>query len=580
MNIATEVDTLKNQFDSNKRPLTFKAQELAFLKANKIVKSLQSHEEYKYLCSFFDSKLVELYFFKSIFESILYLQQLSLLNPNGLKTKREILLNNQNSYLKEKFVYQFFPEFKDKLKFKKKYFFFKKTKNLLIIIKKNFFFNKRIISKNILKTKNNFGIAAQNGVKETDGDLSNLKYSSLDKTSIIIYFETLRNLKSLGGKKYLDYLNKNKYNYVVAETIDFKVDIKWLKNIKKFIKKLKNEDYFKYTFIRITDDLIDEVIKWYAFFKYFNIKLNLDGQNSSKSIITKQIALKLNDGFSIHFQRSYPSILKSQLSAHHPVDYLFCWGLHSKYLWKKSYNYLDKIIIVGKLWDINSKQILDKNLKDFLVPNNGNYYLLILDTNHSTHNFSLFDNYSRNNQFIETSEMDKFYTSLINLHHSSDKLKILIKTKKRKLLENLKVYSHLSKNNNIKKKIFIIDNNNFELLQIKQHISLSVSICFYSPSIFFESIACNIRSVCYDYSKIFDEEKRSFKSDFNSKNIYKNLELLVEDIKKDLNKKLMNKKSILGYWKHETRKEIINSIEETGFKKAYQIIDEKFNNIK
>ena len=42
----------------------------------------------------------------------------------------------------------------------------------------------------------------------------------------------------------------------------------------------------------------------------------------------------------------------------------------------------------------------------------------------------------------------------------------------------------------------------------------------------------------------------------------------------------MNKKSILGYWKHETRKEIINSIEETGFKKAYQIIDEKFNNIK
>ena len=41
----------------------------------------------------------------------------------------------------------------------------------------------------------------------------------------------------------------------------------------------------------------------------------------------------------------------------------------------------------------------------------------------------------------------------------------------------------------------------------------------------------------------------------------------------------MNKKSILGYWKHETRKEIINSIEETGFKKAYQIIDEKLNNI-
>ena len=104
--------------------------------------------------------------------------------------------------------------------------------------------------------------------------------------------------------------------------------------------------------------------------------------------------------------------------------------MHSQYLWKKSYNYLDKIIIVGKLWDINSKQILDKNLKDLLVPNNGNYFLLILDTNHSTHNFSLFDNYTRNNQFIETSEMDKFYTSLINLHHNSDKLKILIKTKK------------------------------------------------------------------------------------------------------------------------------------------------------
>ena len=56
-----------------------------------------------------------------------------------------------------------------------------------------------------------------------------------------------------------------------------------------------------------------------------------------------------------------------------------------------------KIIIVGKLWDINSKQILDKNLKDFLVPNNGNYFLLILDTNHSTHNFSLFD---RSNELL------------------------------------------------------------------------------------------------------------------------------------------------------------------------------------
>ena len=123
MNIAKEVDNLKNQFDSNKRPLTFKAQELAYLKTNKIVKLFKSHKEYKYLCSFFNSKLVELYFFKSIFESILYLQQLSLLNPNGFETKRKILLNNQNSYLKEELVYKFFPEFKDKLIFKKKYFF-------------------------------------------------------------------------------------------------------------------------------------------------------------------------------------------------------------------------------------------------------------------------------------------------------------------------------------------------------------------------------------------------------------------------------------------------------------------------
>ena len=578
MDKATEVDTLKNQFDSNKRPLTFKAQELAYLKTNKIVKLFKSHEEYKYLCSFFDSKLVELYFFKSIFESILYLQQLSLLNPNGFKTKRKILLNNQNSYLKEKLVYEFFPEFKDKLIFKKKYFFLKKIKSLLIFAKKNFLYKKKIISQNIPEKKNKLGIATQNGFRETDGDLSHLKYSSLDKSSIIIYFDTLHKLKSLGGKKYLDYLNKNKYNYVVLETIDFKVDIDWLKNVKKSIKKYNN-NYFRYTFIKITDDLIDEITKYYVFFKHFKIKFNFDSEPGTKSIITKQIALKLNNGFSFHLQRSYPSILKSQCAAHHPVDYLFCWGLHSHYLWKKSYNYINKIIIVGKLWEINSRKILDKNLNKFLVPNNGNYYLLIFDTNHSTHNFSFFDNYSRNNQFVETLEMDKFYSSLINLLHSSDKLKILIKTKKKKVLENLKVYNYLSENKNIKKNIFIIDNDNFELLQIKQYISLSVSICFYSPSVFFESIACNIRSVCYDYSNIFYEEKKSFKSDFNSKNIYKNLEILIEDIKKDLNKKLINKKSLLGYWKHETRKEIVNNIEENGFKRVYQIIDDKFNNV-
>lgn len=575
MNIAKEVDNLKNQFDSNKRPLTFKAQELAYLKTNKIVKLFKSHKEYKYLCSFFNSKLVELYFFKSIFESILYLQQLSLLNPNGFETKRKILLNNQNSYLKEELVYKFFPEFKDKLIFKKKYFFLKKIKSLLIFAKKKFLFKKKIISQNIPEKKNKLGIATQNGVRETDGDLSHLKYSSLDKSSIIIYFETLHKLKSLGGKKYLDYLNENKFNYVVLETIDFNIDVNWLKNIKKSIKKYNNKNYFKYTLIKITDDLIDEVIKYYVFFKYFKIKINFDSEPGTKSIITKQIALKLNNGFSFHLQRSYPSILKSQLAAHHPVDYLFCWGSHSHYLWKKSYNYINKIIIVGKLWEINSTKTLDKNLNKFLDQNNGNYLLLIFDTNHSTHNFSFFDNYSRNNQFVETSEMDRFYSSLINLLHSSDKLKILIKTKKKKILENLKVYNYLSKNKNI----FIIDNDNFELLQIKQYISLSVSICFYSPSVFFESIACNIRSVCYDYSNIFNEEKKSFKSNFNSKNIYENLETLIEDIKKDLNRKSINKKSLLGYWKHETRKEIVNNIEETGFKKVYQTIDNKLKNI-
>ena len=118
MKINSKVDSLKNQFASNKKPLAIIAQELAYLKARKITNLLKSYGEYNLLGSFFDRKLIELYFFKSIFESILHLQQLSLLNPNGFKTKRKILLNSQNSYLNEELVYQFFPEFKDKSKIK------------------------------------------------------------------------------------------------------------------------------------------------------------------------------------------------------------------------------------------------------------------------------------------------------------------------------------------------------------------------------------------------------------------------------------------------------------------------------
>lgn len=579
MNINSDVEYLIDHFNSKKRPLTIIAQELAYSKARKITKLLKSYNEYKLLCSFFDSKLIELYFFKSIFESILYIQHLSLLNPNGLKTRRKILLNSQNSYLNEELVYQFFPEFKNKLKLKQKYYFLRKIKSLLTLIKKNFFFKKEILSKNILEKKNKLGIAAQSGLRDIDGDLSHLRYSSLDKTSFIIYFDKLDKLKSLGGKKYLDNLKKNKYSYVVADTIDFKIDTSFLKNIKSSIKKSYNKDHFRCAIIKITNDLIDEISFWYPFFKHFKIKINYDIENNSKSIISKQIALKLNGGFSFFFQRSYPSIFESQFSAYHPVDYFFCWGLHSQNLWKKSYNYLNKIIIVGKLWSINSKKILDEKLNKFLEPNTNNYYLLIFDTNHSNHKFSLFDNYKKNNQHIPTSEMEKFYLSLINLLNTSNKLKILIKTKKKKLLEDLEVTGKIIKNSNLNKNLFIIDNNNFELLQVKHLISLSVSICFYSPSIFYESIACNIKSVCYDYSNIFDEEKKSFRGEFNSKNIYNDLDLLVEDIKRDIDLKTEDKKNSLGYWKTETRREIVKNIEETGFTKVYEIIDDKFNKI-
>ena len=75
------------------------------------------------------------------------------------------------------------------------------------------------------------------------------------------------------------------------------------------------------------------------------------------------------------------------------------------------------------------------------------------------------------------------------------------------------------------------------------------------------------------------KKKKSFRCEFNSKNIYKDLELLVDDIKRDIDQKKEDKRNSLGYWKTETRKEIVKNIEETGFTKVYQIIDHKFNKL-
>ena len=172
--------------------------------------------------------------------------------------------------------------------------------------------------------------------------------------------------------------------------------------------------------------------------------------------------------------------------------------------------------------------------------------------------------------------MSIFYEKIIELIDTNDDLRILIKTKKKDIFEKLSIKKKIKSEIYSSGKIFIIDNNDFELRQIKKYIDLTVSISFYTPTIFMHSIGCGIRSVCYDYSGILNSEFKFLSKQKKFHNIYSNLDNLITDLKKDLT----TRKDILGRWSKIIVNKIVYKTNKNGFEKIFKIIDSQLERLK
>ena len=104
--------------------------------------------------------------------------------------------------------------------------------------------------------------------------------------------------------------------------------------------------------------------------------------------------------------------------------------------------------------------------------------------------------------------------SFFELISQNNEIGLVIKPKKIPIFNKLKrinTYIHESIKKN--KPIYLINDNNVQLNNLKNEIDLVVNISFYTPTILIESIILGFRSICYDYSNIFNFEKKLLEMD-------------------------------------------------------------------
>ena len=143
-------------------------------------------------------------------------------------------------------------------------------------------------------------------------------------------------------------------------------------------------------------------------------------------------------------------------------------------------------------------------------------------------------------------------------------------------MKRINTYIHESIKKN--KPIYLINDNNVQLNNLKNEIDLVVNISFYTPTILIESIILGFRSICYDYSNIFNFEKKLLEMDKElKKNISNNIDEIILDTSKLFKDISSNKHTDYGVWSLNSRAKLDNFMDGNGKQRIAKKLDDIYN---
>ena len=407
------LDSFNNKRDKFNRPITFESQELSYNISNKFLLSLNKYPKYKFITKYIEKKFIDVYLYKIIYDSILPINNIYLVNENfKSKKKIRVFLHSIRFKLNYKIVNILYPNFhkKYKLIIENKENKYKKIIIFLYSYFRNFVSNllkSNFKKKTIYNSYNKIAIRATSVIAIKDNSLSWLKFSNLYKRYFLIYFESYKELKDMGGNKYIQYLENNNYNYLVLSK-SYNNNYKLFDNIKKDLKKIKSYSDVDEWLSGILEDLLNKISFWYNFFRNNKIIIHEDSTPNNIDNIVKHIAIKFNEGITYSIQRSYPMSFDGIFASYYNNDIFFCWGDHSKKLFEKTFNSNHKFINTGIFYD---STIISDNYQEtykFFSNSNIDYIILLLDTNHDYNLRPINDNYNLNYQVVYTEDIQNF----------------------------------------------------------------------------------------------------------------------------------------------------------------------------
>ncbi len=405
-----------------------------------------------------------------------------------------------------------------------------------------------------------------------DGKKSDIYFmnnSELNNNDLLIYFESKYLMNRFNSSQFhiINYLKKNKINYIKIWKYKKKFTLKEIDNLLNFISIYKSNDYFGEFLKIILKDFLKKINFWYSFFYQFNIKIHFDATETGDDVIAKQIALEKVDGLSVGKLRSYIWGNPPYFIGFYPNDIFFTWGKHSESQLLKSFNPINKIFQVGNIYPKTDQIKVNElnNINKYFLNNDIKFKILLLDTNYNLNN-------SKDTQyhFIDEEFIVNFYYKFLKLTEQNPEIGLIIKSKRNQELDIL-----IKRNNRIKG---LKNNANCYIIpdpfqKIVTHYSNLCNICVGLSSIAFPSalLECainNKRSIFLDYGNIAQFEFELIKN-IKQNIIFNDLNKMIKNIIEFKNNSIDYKD--LGDWS-----DILNKIDQfkdnNGSSRASKII--------
>lgn len=522
--------TFLNKRDKNGLLLRYKALTDLNQISDNALSIVKRYKIYNLLTKEFDQNFINNYYRKILGEELYSLSAQSTINywhyeNEGKFLKKEIPVDTT---LPAIFIELAWNEKKFKFKinlFKKLFKIFKKKLIYFYYIYKNYKNNK----KNVLSNKSTIAINYVEGHNQKKrNDLFWLKDSKLDRSSLLIYFESKKKMiRFTNYSKLKKDLNKLSVKHIKLwdETLsDYSEDFE---EINSSLKYLKPKDDIENWLLGDAIILISKIQYWYSFFKDFNVKIHINAEERGTSNIIKQLALDKLKSLSIGKLRSFPRNLKDDWLGFYPNNAFFVWGKETSIRMKKSGNCFDNLIISGYPYPDNSEQqdlqFLSK-LKMRFNEQGVKFIIMLLDGTHA-------DNNNYKIQGILTNDLIKYYKNFFEWLKNEKDLGIILKSKRYDyLIENKKMKKIINDANNTKR-LFISDSYNFEPKNYSSIIDFSVSIACDIPTSALQMAVYGAKSIIYDYPNLKKTEDKLYQWG-NKKVIFKDLEELIIELKK------------------------------------------------